>query len=159
MKVVSVAGHRNAGKTSLVEALLQAFSPDVHVATIKSIHHEVDFDMEGTDTYRHRIAGADTVIGVTPTLTAEFRTVGKNDGVTLEDRLVELETRDVDWTIVEGFKEAAVPTILVGDIDESAVGGRVLFRLRDGTAVDGSRIRERLDSVPVWKPETRSDRP
>ncbi|MDZ7850964.1 MAG: molybdopterin-guanine dinucleotide biosynthesis protein B [Halodesulfurarchaeum sp.] len=150
MKVVSVAGNRNAGKTSLIETLLQAVPEGSAVATIKSIHHEVEFDTPGTDTHRHRSAGADVVLGITPSQTAEFRTEGKNDGVTIQDTLEDLATRTVDWTFVEGFKSAALPTILVGDIDEAAVQGPVLFRIRDGTAVDGPEIWARLESVPDW---------
>lgn len=152
MKVVSVAGNRNAGKTSLIETLLQAAPADRSIATVKSIHHEVEFDTPGTDTHRHRSAGADVVIGVTPSQTAEFRAAGKEDGVTLQDELADLAARNVDWTFVEGFKSVPIPTILVGDIDESAVAGAVLFRVQDGTAVDGAAIRSRLESVPEWDP-------
>lgn len=154
MKVVAVAGHRNTGKTSLVEALLQAIPAAKDVATIKSIHHDVEFDREGTDTFRHRAAGADTVVGMTPSMTAEFRTEGKQDGITLADRLGELHSRGFDWTLVEGFKEEPVPTILLGDIEESAVEGRVLFRVADGTTVTGPTVFERVKTVPPWTPDS-----
>lgn len=153
MKVVAVAGHRDTGKTSLLEAILQAIPAREDVATIKSIHHDVNFDREGTDTYRHREAGADTVVGITPSMTAEIRTEGKEDGVTVSDRLAELHSKEFDWTLVEGFKGEPIPTILVGDIEESAVKGRVLFRVPDGTAVSGSTVFERLGTVPAWTPD------
>jgi len=153
MRVLSVAGHRNSGKTSLIEALLRAIPSEVHVATIKSIHHDVEFDTEDTDTYRHRTAGADTVVGMTPHLTAEFRTAGKADGLTVADRLAELHGRGVDWVLVEGFKDAALPTVLVGDIEAAAVGGEVWFRVEDGTTVDGAELYERIQDVPEWRPE------
>ncbi|MFB6085758.1 MAG: molybdopterin-guanine dinucleotide biosynthesis protein B [Halodesulfurarchaeum sp.] len=156
MKVVVVAGNRNAGKTSLIEELLEVIPPALSVATVKSIHHEVEFDSPGTDTHRHRTAGADTVVGVTPSQTAEFRNEGKEDGVTLRETLAELADRDVDWVFVEGFKSAELPTILVGDINESAVEGPVRFRISDGTAVDGERIFSRLESVTDWQADSAS---
>ncbi|AOW80327.1 molybdopterin-guanine dinucleotide biosynthesis protein B [Halodesulfurarchaeum formicicum] len=152
MKVVGVAGRRNTGKTTLLERLLEAVPESVRVATVKSIHHDIEFDTEGTDTHRHRLAGADRVIGITPTQSAEFRPVGKEDGVTLRDRLVELHEQGVDWVFVEGFKTAALPTILVGDIEETAVEGDRLFRVPDGTAVDGDEIFDRIRDIPDWKP-------
>ena len=153
MKVIAVAGNQNAGKTSLVEALLQDAPADLEIGTIKSIHHDVEFDREGTDTYRHRDAGATAVLGMTPSMTAEFRTEGKADGVTVTDRLTDFATREYDWTIVEGFKSEPLPTVLVGDLDEDAVTGEVLFRVTDGTAVEGSEIWEKLTKVPDWEPE------
>jgi molybdopterin-guanine dinucleotide biosynthesis protein B len=153
MRVLSVAGHRNSGKTSLIEALLRAFPASLQVATIKSIHHDVEFDTEDTDTHRHRTAGADTVVGMTPHLTAEFHTAGKADGLTVADRLAELHGRGVDWVLVEGFKETALPTILVGDIEADAVGGEVLFRVEDGTTVDGTELYDRIQDVPEWRPD------
>ncbi|MFB6109280.1 MAG: molybdopterin-guanine dinucleotide biosynthesis protein B [Halodesulfurarchaeum sp.] len=157
MRVLAVAGYRNSGKTSLVETLLGAFPADRHVATIKSLHHDVDFDTAGTDTYRHRTAGADTVVGMTPHRTVEFRTAGKADGLSVADRLAELRARDVDWVVVEGFKAAPLPTILVGDIEASAVGGEVLFRVQDGTAVDGEKLLGRIQDVPKWRGSARGD--
>lgn len=154
MKVVSVAGYRDAGKTSLIETLLETAPAGTEIATVKSIHHDVAFDTPGTDTHRHRSAGADVVVGITPTQTVEFRTAGKDDGVTLTEELENLVARNVDFAFVEGFKSAPFPTILVGDIDESAVGGDVLFRVDDGTSVDGPAILARLETVPEWDPDS-----
>ena len=153
MQVVCVAGYKDSGKTSLVETLLESFDENTRVATVKSLHHDIEFDRPDTDTYRHRSAGADTVIGVTPTETAEFRMAGKEDGITLSDQLSLLATRGVDWVIVEGFKSASLPMIVVGDIEDTAVGGSILFRVPDGTEVEGDQLRERIESVPEWKPE------
>ena len=147
MQVVSVAGYKDSGKTSLVEALLAAMDSETRVATVKSLHHDVEFDTPDTDTYRHRTAGADTVVGLTPSMTAEFRSEGEDDGVDVEDQLALLEGRGFDWVIVEGFKDAALPTIAVGDIETSALGGPVLFRVDDGTAVDGASVLARLESA------------
>jgi molybdopterin-guanine dinucleotide biosynthesis protein B len=153
MRVVAVAGHKNAGKTSLVETLLGAFDADQRVATVKSLHHDVAFDTAGSDTHRHRSGGAETVIGLTPSMAVEFRTGGKDDGVTVGDQLAHLAERDLDWVVVEGFKAAKLPTIVVGEIGAAEIGGRIIWRVPDGTAVDGATIRDRIEAVPEWRPE------
>lgn len=65
--VVGVAGPSGAGKTTLVERLVEAFAADgERVATVKSIHHAIEPDDPGTDTHRHRTAGAAATVGITP---------------------------------------------------------------------------------------------
>jgi molybdopterin-guanine dinucleotide biosynthesis protein B len=147
MHAVSVAGYKDSGKTSLVEALLGALDDDTRAATVKSLHHDVEFDTPDTDTYRHRTAGADTVVGLTPSMTAEFRFEGKTDGVDVHDQLARLEGQGFDWIFVEGFKGASLPTIAVGDIEADALAGTVLFRVADGTTVDGQRLLDRLEAA------------
>jgi molybdopterin-guanine dinucleotide biosynthesis protein B len=153
MRVDAVAGHKDAGKTSLVETLLAAFDADQRVATVKSLHHDVTFDTPGSDTHRHRSGGAETVIGLTPSMAVEFRTGGKDDGVTVGDQLAHLAERGLDWVVVEGFKGAALPTIVVGEIEAAEIGGQIICRVPDGTAVDGAEIRHRIETVPEWRPK------
>ena len=117
LTVVSVAGPSDAGKTTLVESLCGALS-DRRVATIKSIHHDIEPDTPGTDTHRHRTAGADTVVGITPSLTFEISRGGKGDGRdpdeetdALRRSLDRLAAEGYDIAIVEGFGGVALPTV------------------------------------------------
>ena len=118
--VVSVAGPSGAGKTTLVESLCEAF-PERRVATVKSIHHDIEPDTPGTDTHRHRTAGADRVVGVTPSLTFEIARGGKGTDRSPEDeaaalrRVLERLAPAHDLVVIEGFADVAVPTIRVGD--------------------------------------------
>ena len=118
--VVALVGPSNAGKTSLVEDLVAAFD-DRSVAAIKSIHHEIEPDEPGTDTHRHRCAGAEAVVGVTPTLTFEIARGGKGadrDAETERDALRRvldrLAGRGHDLVLVEGFSAVVLPTIHLG---------------------------------------------
>lgn len=117
--VVSVVGQSGAGKTTLVETLCETL--DRRVATIKSIHHEIEPDTPGTDTHRHRVAGADRVVGVTPSLTFEVARGGKGpdrtpatENAAVRDVLTRIARDDYDIVIVEGFSDAPLPTISVG---------------------------------------------
>src|SRR3990167_11316501 len=61
-RVFGVTGWKNAGKTTLTERLVAEFvRRGWRVSTIKHAHHDVDIDRPGTDSYRHRAAGAGEV--------------------------------------------------------------------------------------------------
>ncbi|WP_394742572.1 molybdopterin-guanine dinucleotide biosynthesis protein B [Natronococcus roseus] len=144
MRVVSLTGPSDSGKTTLVEKLVPRLAEGGRVATVKSIHHDIEIDTAGADTHRHRTAGAETVVGVTPELTFDITARGKRDPPdepgeeffrtddpelrALSSTLGRLERRGYDIVVVEGFSAAPLPTILVGDRDPEAVGGEVVGR-------------------------------
>ncbi len=64
MKVISVVGYKNSGKTALVSKLVTALSALGSVGTVKHMESH-RFNPEDTDTGKHFDAGADVVVGVT----------------------------------------------------------------------------------------------
>src|SRR5690606_142191 len=61
-RVLGVIGWKNSGKTTLVERLVaELVARGWKVSTVKHAHHAFDIDHEGTDTFRHRAAGASEV--------------------------------------------------------------------------------------------------
>ena len=150
VRIVCLAGSSDSGKTTLVERIVPRLAPYGRVGTVKSIHHEIEVDTPGTDTDRHRRAGADAVVGITPDLTFEVASAGKTDppddpdsgwlfGADADDELRALESalarfrrREYDFVLVEGYKEAPLPTIVVGELPDSAVTGPVVGRNDDG---------------------------
>ena len=151
MKVVAISGYQDSGKTTLVERLVPALAEQGTVATVKSIHHDVDVDTPGKDTHRHRSAGADAVVGVTPSLTFQVTTdgtAGDRDPDASLDRALEHLDDEYDFVVAEGFKAATVPTILVGDIEESAVAGSVLARVVEPREADVAALAERIAALP-----------
>lgn len=158
LRVVCLAGPSDSGKTTLVEDLVPRLAEHGRVATVKSIHHDVEIDTPGADTHRHRTAGAETVVGITPELTFDVSTRGKRDPPTRPDgtdllesddpelqalasTLARLRDRGFAFVVVEGFSTAPLPTILVGDREPGDVGGHVVGRRDDGLEALVERIR------------------
>ena len=59
---IAVSGGKKVGKTSVIAQLIEHLTPlGYRVATIKHTSHPVELDTPGTDTSRHRQAGAEIV--------------------------------------------------------------------------------------------------
>ncbi len=111
-RIVSIIGHKNAGKTTLAAALVREFKRQKkRVATIKHASHPVDIDREGTDSWRHWHEGnADGVLVAAP----EVRfTVERRPDDTGPEALARRYFADMDVVVVEGFKAAPIPKIEV----------------------------------------------
>jgi molybdopterin-guanine dinucleotide biosynthesis protein B len=107
--VFGITGWKNAGKTTLAERLVAEFvRRGWRVATVKHAHHAADIDKPGTDSFRHRAAGATEVVLVTGARYAIMREQG-------ETKLAEVLARlaPADLVLVEGFKRDAHPKIEV----------------------------------------------
>jgi molybdopterin-guanine dinucleotide biosynthesis adapter protein len=111
MKYYGVIGWKNAGKTTLMERLVAQFvARGLRVSTIKHVHHDVDLDRPGKDTYRHRAAGAHEVILASA---QRFALMGEHSAgePPLTDMLARLAP--VDLVLIEGYKRDPHPKIEV----------------------------------------------
>ncbi|MDP2015526.1 molybdopterin-guanine dinucleotide biosynthesis protein B [Hydrogenophaga sp.] len=113
MKVVGFAGYSGSGKTTLVEQLIPALKlRGQRVSVVKHAHHSFDIDHPGKDTWRHREAGAFEVLAASPkrlVLMRELETVAEHS---VHDLIAQLRA-DVDWVLVEGFKQSDLPKVEV----------------------------------------------
>lgn len=112
LPIITFIGWHNSGKTTLVTRVVTHLKQrGYRVAVIKSTKEQgLAFDAPGTDTARHRQAGADTVLLVAPD---QMTMITGNRGKSLAD-LARIFCSDVDLVIGEGFKEAeGVPKIEV----------------------------------------------
>jgi molybdopterin-guanine dinucleotide biosynthesis adapter protein len=101
--VIGVTGWKNAGKTTLVEKLVAHFSQaGLRIATVKHAHHEFDIDHAGTDSFRHRKAGAREVAIVSARRCAVMHELDGEGEPPLADVLARLSPCDL--VIVEGYK-------------------------------------------------------
>jgi molybdopterin-guanine dinucleotide biosynthesis protein B len=113
MKVAGFAGFSGSGKTTLVEQLIGALRlRGQRVSVIKHAHHRFDIDHPGKDTWRHREAGAFEVLAASPRRVVVMRELPERVEHDVHLLLPELHP-DVDWVLVEGFKESTLPKIEV----------------------------------------------
>lgn len=102
MKIYGIIGWKNAGKTSLIERLVSDIvARGISVSTIKHVHHDVDLDRPGKDTFRHRAAGATEVV-----LASAHRFAVLHEHRGAEPPLANVLARiaPVDLVLVEGYK-------------------------------------------------------
>lgn len=103
LKVIGVAGFKNAGKTTLVEKLvLELSAQGYRISTVKHAHHSFDIDHEGRDSFRHRKAGASEVAVVSQSRWAIIHESRGDPVPSLEEVLAKLSPCDL--VIVEGYK-------------------------------------------------------
>jgi formylmethanofuran dehydrogenase subunit E len=103
-KVVLIVGYKKVGKTTLIEKLIPELSNrGYRVGTVKHHHSDlpVSVDTAGTDTWRHRQAGALSVALATPTDIATFR--DSDNSLSLDQIVSALGKTDI--VLVEGFHE------------------------------------------------------
>ena len=102
-RVFGVTGWKNSGKTTLTERLVAAFSSRGYsIATVKHAHHAFDIDQPGTDSFRHRAAGAVETAVVSARRWALMHELRAQEEPRLSDILSRLSPCDL--VLVEGFK-------------------------------------------------------
>lgn len=105
--VISIVGKSESGKTTLIERLIPALKTrGYRIGVAKHAHHGFHMDRKGKDSYRHRKAGADTVLVASP---GQIAMVKDFPGECLDDLLPFFE--DMDLLITEGFKRDRAPKI------------------------------------------------
>ena len=105
MKVYGVIGWKNAGKTGLMERLVACITArGFSVSTVKHVHHDVDLDQPGKDTFRHRSAGASEVILASA---HRFAILHEHRGPEPDLAVILTRLAPVDLVLVEGYKRDA----------------------------------------------------
>ncbi len=109
--IVSIVGRSNTGKTTLIEGLIRELKKrGYRIATIKHNLHGFDVDKPGKDSWRHRVAGARTVVLSSPGLITVFEEPEREYGIAeLSERFI----KDADVILTEGYKGNPFPKIEV----------------------------------------------
>jgi molybdopterin-guanine dinucleotide biosynthesis protein B len=107
--IISVVGKSDSGKTTLIEKLIPELKKrGYRIAVLKHAFHQFDMDKEGKDSWRHKAAGADTVIVASP---GRIAMVKDDDFGTLDSLASYFQ--DMDIVITEGYKREHKPKIEV----------------------------------------------
>ncbi len=112
-KVFGVTGWKNSGKTTLTTRLIAELTRrGFKISSIKHAHHKCDIDKPGTDSYRHREAGA----GEVALVAAGVRWAVMHECTTEEEPLLDdilPMLSPCDLVLVEGYKKEPFPKIEV----------------------------------------------
>lgn len=137
MKIVSVAGTKKTGKTTLVTRLVRELvKRDFKVGTIKNTHSKLD--IEGKDTWKHREAGAQLVVGV-----GEETVFIVDQELKLDDIIRKIEClSELDYLVMEGFKKSPYAKIATSDLPGPLVLARV-----EAEKVDENDLKSLADLV------------
>src|SRR5215475_4380088 len=105
-------GRSNSGKTTLIERVIaEVVRAGYKVATVKHTGHGFDLDTEGKDSWRHKRAGASSVVVLSKGSMAMFADVSDQMHVTdVRDRFLD---ESYDLIIAEGWKSEGYPKIVI----------------------------------------------
>jgi molybdopterin-guanine dinucleotide biosynthesis protein MobB len=134
MKIIQVAGLANTGKTTFIRDLIPALSAQGKVAVIKHLgDHE--FNMEdGKDTTVFFEAGAEISVGID----AEKSVIATRKNA-LDDILRLCKHQQIDFVVLEGFKERKFPRIVIGDL------------IIDNCVLANPRVNDVIDSLDAFE--------
>ena len=124
--IVSFVGRSNSGKTTLIERVIpELVRAGYKVATVKHAGHGFDLDTEGKDSWRHKRAGASSVLVLSKGSIAMFADV--SDQMNAEDVRDRFLDHTYDLIIAEGWKHEGYPKIVIvrdqfGEIPVSTEG-------------------------------------
>ncbi len=142
MKVFSVIGITDSGKTATIENIIkELIKRNYSVGTVKEIHfHNFKMDLEGTNTHRHKEAGSSLV-----TARGAYET-----DVLFQKKLSVNEILDFysqDYVILEGVRDTCAPKIVTAhniqgiedrmDQTTFAVSGRIAAEIKEYKGLPG----------------------
>ena len=111
--ILGFCAYSGTGKTTLLLRLIPLLKGrGLHLALLKHAHHSFDIDEPGKDSHKLRKAGADQVLIASRQRMAmikEWPASSREPG--LGDLLPCLDTRGLDFILVEGFKHEPIPKI------------------------------------------------
>lgn len=143
LKVINIVGERSkVGKTFVIEGLIKELKKrGLTVATIKHDVHGFDIDKKGKDTYKHREAGAETVIISSKSRLAVIKELKEETDLNDIIKLAE----DKDIVLVEGYKNSNLRKI---EVYRNKVSSKVISP-KDKLIAVASDVKLNLDGVLI----------
>lgn len=106
-KIIAISGVKNSGKTTLITKLIQRLKEKgLIIATIKHDGHDFTPDVEGTDSFKHRVAGA---YGTAIFSNSKWMVIKEENEIPTMD-LVKFFP-EANLIILEGFKYSDFPKV------------------------------------------------
>lgn len=145
--LLHIIGRKNHGKTTLVLNLIERFAAQgLRVGSIKHSSHRHEFDRDGSDSHRHRLAGAQPAAVVSDSLAALFfePTAGADPLV----RLLPFYD-DCDLVFIEGDHDRPGGDKI--EVWRSVMGTEPLCKSTDGVFAIVSDDEPPVRDVPVYR--------
>ncbi|MDZ7823508.1 MAG: molybdopterin-guanine dinucleotide biosynthesis protein B [Ahrensia sp.] len=115
-----ISGFKNSGKTTLTAKLIAEFKArGFKVSSVKHAHHAFDLDQPGTDTDKHRAAGAGEVVIASAKRWALLHEISDQEQEPELTTLIE-HMALCDIIFAEGYKTEAHPKLLMIASEEQA---------------------------------------
>jgi len=145
--VLAFIGKPNCGKTTLIEKLIPALvDRGIRVGTIKHHHGDIQMDIPGKDTWRHKQAGAQAVLLSSPTGIGFVQDVAEDTPVEI---LAGRYFQNIDLILVEGYKWSTLPKI---EIFRSSIYDEPIQDPGENLIATVSDVKIR-PNLPWFKPE------
>lgn len=146
-KVIAISGIKNSGKTTLITKLIPLLKKKgLRVATIKHDGHDFDPDVKGTDTYKHREAGA---YGIGIFSRSKWMLIKEEENIDISHLIKQFP--EADLIILEGFKYSNFPKIEIvrGEISSNPVSNpeTVIAYISDLDIFDPGVEQFKLDEI------------
>jgi molybdopterin-guanine dinucleotide biosynthesis adapter protein len=110
--IICFVGRSNSGKTTFIERVIpELVHAGYKVATVKHAGHGFDLDTEGKDSWRHKRAGASSVVVLSKGSMALFADVP--DQLKVEDVRDRFLDGTYDLIIAEGWKHEGYPKVVI----------------------------------------------
>jgi molybdopterin-guanine dinucleotide biosynthesis protein MobB len=111
MKIIQVTGRSNTGKTTFIKSLVPVLITKGKVAVIKHLADHEFLLEKGKDTTGFFDAGAEISVGIDA-----HKSVVALQNNSLDTMLALLKGQEMDFVIIEGFKERSFKKIVIGDL-------------------------------------------
>lgn len=114
LPLLGVVGWSGTGKTTLLQKVIPILSSHgIRSGLIKHTHHQMDVDTPGKDSYLLRKAGANQVIVASSQRWALMCETPDEEPIDLSYLVSRMDHSLLDLVLVEGFKNEAVPKIVL----------------------------------------------
>ena len=119
--IYCICGEKNSGKTTLVTKLIPLLAQrGCLVATVKHDGHDFEPDVPGTDSFRHRKAGA---YGTAVFSDHRFLVTKECEGITEQEWFLNFPEADI--ILVEGLKHSSYPKYVCGYPEKEADAAKI----------------------------------
>ena len=146
--VLGFAAYSGTGKTTLLKQLLPLLHQRcIRTAVIKHAHHDFEIDHEGKDSYELRMAGANQVLVGSRKRWALIVENLPGDEPGLADFINQLDHRNLDLILVEGFKPEIIPKI---ELIRQGTGYKPFFPADDSIIAVATDSKQEIETrLPV----------